>query len=306
MSPKARRSAFTLIELLVVIAIIAILIALLVPAVQKVREAAARIQCGNNLKQIGLGIHAHHDTVKYFPTGGANPWSNATFTNGNANGPKTQNASWCFQILPFIEQTAVYKMTNPEPGYRNAVIPIYNCPSRRGAYQHSAQGGRVLGDYCAVTPSEGVNGWDQFWYGDIWGTGYAPYRYRGVITRTGSAGAAITMAGIMDGTSNTMMVTEKRLDPQRYDSGDWHDDCGWGDGWDPDTVRYTGQGVGANPRPDSSAGISGYDIGSAHPTGIQAVFADGSVRSISYSVDPTIFNYLGDRMDGQVINNSTF
>ena len=99
------RLGFTLIELLVVIAIIGVLIALLLPAVQKVREAANRIQCANNLKQMGLAIHNFHDTYGYFPNQG-NTWYTGISYNqdGSPPSPKNQQAGWGFQILPFIEQ----------------------------------------------------------------------------------------------------------------------------------------------------------------------------------------------------------
>src|SRR5437868_5534167 len=134
------RSAFTLIELLVVIAIIAILIGLLVPAVQKVRAAAARAQCMNNLKQIGLAMHSFNDTYKRLPTG----WVTAN------NGSVAPNPGWSWQylILPYIEQgplfTAIGANVNMNPGTTLVVspapatavmqtaIPIYMCPSDNG------------------------------------------------------------------------------------------------------------------------------------------------------------------------------
>jgi prepilin-type N-terminal cleavage/methylation domain-containing protein/prepilin-type processing-associated H-X9-DG protein len=294
-----RRSGFTLIELLVVIAIIAILIALLVPAVQKVREAAARTQCINNLKQIGLAIQSHHDTYKIFPTAGTTPWAGPSFSGSTPQGAANQQAGWGYQILPFIEQNAIYIRTSVHPG--TSPIPIYNCPSRRGA---TLVNGRYLGDYGSVTPGDSPNSWDQFWYGNIWGVPTTA-QYRGVIVRTSTAGAPIKMANITDGTSNTIAVTEKWLDIRNYTSGDWHDDAGWSDGFDPDTVRY-----GAfQPIPDSRGspyGWDGYMVGSAHVGGVNAAFADGSVRTILYSIDLTTFNRLTDRQDGNPIPGNSF
>src|ERR1700730_12693666 len=103
------RSGFTLIELLVVIAVISIRIGLLMPAVQKVREAANRMSCTNNLHQMGLAFHNHHDSFGYFPTGGWNYYSPPTYVNGTPAGGADQQAGWAFQILPFIEAGNIWK-----------------------------------------------------------------------------------------------------------------------------------------------------------------------------------------------------
>ncbi len=278
------RSAFTLIELLVVIAIIAILIALLVPAVQKVREAAARVQCTNNLKQMGLAVHGHNDTFKFLPTGGTIPWAGPDFTAGGV--PQTgnlQGASWLYQILPFVEQKAVHLKTNPW----TFNIPIYFCPSRR---TNARQQDRFLGDYGSVTPES------DMWQGNTWGVPTGA-RYNGMIVRSQTQGSPVNLAQIVDGTSNTLLASEKQLSPANYESGDWHDDRGWSDGWDPDVVRQANQGVLQDVN-----GASGYAIGAAHSGGVQALFGDGSVRTLRYGTDPTLVVQLSHRSDGQSPN----
>src|SRR5262252_1228415 len=104
-----RRDGFTLIEVLVVIAIIAVMVGLLLPAVQKVREAANRISCQNNLKQMGLAFHMHHDQLGAFPTGGWIAYLPPNYNGGMPAVGKDQQAGWAFQILPFIEADNTWK-----------------------------------------------------------------------------------------------------------------------------------------------------------------------------------------------------
>jgi len=298
-----RRSGFTLIELLVVIAIIAILIGLLLPAVQKIREAANRMKCSNNLKQMGLAIHNYNDTNGFLPPAGFNPW-----------GPE---GSWPYHILTYIEQDNLSKQAQTGNTYNADIVryksgpSIYYCPSRRLPKPVTAQGNRWLMDYAAATPGDCAGCWDQFWAGDIWGMGWVGFTYKGMIARGGYPagggtwqGSQSTLASVTDGLSNTMTVSEKQLNPAAYFTGDWHDDAGWADGWDPDVIRYSA----FEPRSDklygtpANGGWEGYRFGSAHGSGINALFGDGSVRHIKYTVDRNLFNWLGHKSDGNAIN----
>jgi prepilin-type N-terminal cleavage/methylation domain-containing protein/prepilin-type processing-associated H-X9-DG protein len=295
MKPTRRhygRVAFTLVELLVVIAIIGILIGLLVPAVQKVREAAARISCANNLKQIAIAFHTHHDAYQCFPTGGWDWWYTPTYVNGQAVAGPGQQAGWGFQILPFIEGDNIWKggqATNDPDRIRVAVgttSRVFFCPSRRGpqtvifsnpAYFNGTPVTTALCDYAASNYEE---------------TGVVRYR---IPTR---------FADITDGTSNTLLVGDKRLNRSRLGQPQEDDDIGYSDGFDNDVVRYTNR----PPAPDYNAptGDGDWRFGSSHTGGFNAAFCDGSVHFIHYSIAPAVFAWLGNENDGQVVNGDTF
>ncbi|TWT66240.1 hypothetical protein Pla123a_47640 [Posidoniimonas polymericola] len=147
----AVRRGFTLVELLVVIAIIGVLIALLLPAVQSAREAARRSQCQNQLKQIGLAMQNHVDSLKVFPTGGISTWPQIEDYSdpGTPYTAGKQGLSWGFQLLPYLEEGSVHDISTT-PQLSGTPIEMYFCPSRRAPTQSSV--GRWLIDYAALVP----------------------------------------------------------------------------------------------------------------------------------------------------------
>jgi prepilin-type N-terminal cleavage/methylation domain-containing protein/prepilin-type processing-associated H-X9-DG protein len=281
-----RRSAFTLIELLVVIAIIAVLVGMLLPAVQKVREAAARSKCTNNLKQMGVAMHSFHDAYGRLPCGGTGWWLPPNFDAlgqpATYLSPTPQQGGWAYQILPYIEQSNVYvgggagSIAQAQINIIGAAIPIYFCPSRRppaqlpptgswygpgGTYPHGAM------DYAAS---------------NLENTGAIVYGYLGR-----------PLAQIQNkGLSNTLLVGDKRLNLQYIGQYQGDDNEGYSSGWDHDVERYTNQ----QPLPDyaASGGDGAQRFGSSHPNGFNALLCDGSVRSIRYAVDVNLFANLGN------------
>ena len=285
--PRQTRPAFTLIELLVVIAIIAILVALLVPAVQKVREAAARTQCTNNLKQIGLALHMYHDANKVLPP--AHSGGNPQF----GRPPMPDNKayiSWLARILPYVEQEALYRQINWNawPWFQHPVnetqVPIYQCPSDPRAYLVAQYGT----DKVAMTEYLAVNGVDQL-------------RFDGII----HVNSTVRMTGIVDGASNTLLVGER---PPSTDLiyGWWFAGSG-----PPPYFGTTDICLGVNElkNPPNPAPRDVYRPGdindptndhmwhfwSLHPGGSNFLFGDGSVRFVSYGAGQSVMNAAASR-----------
>jgi prepilin-type N-terminal cleavage/methylation domain-containing protein/prepilin-type processing-associated H-X9-DG protein len=323
--PRSRRSrGFTLIELLVVIAIIAVLIGLLLPAVQKVREAAARMQCSNNLKQIGLGLHNHNDSKGTLPPGG--------MYHGVCCTPPTYT-TWAVEILPYIEQENLYKQyrqneVNVSPA-NNAVgqqrVKTFECPScgLAGRLAVPASGPRPagqqwrFGSYRAVSGklnlTIGHGNWDgfepQLWPGNIMDRAYRSLLHATSHSYNGVPAANVTMSGqhisvlggperlidCRDGLSNTLMVGEYTSSTTITRATFWaYSYASYNQSSVGAESRLFGLPYGANANDRTgcwgSPGLYGDQsckraFNSEHIRGANFAMGDGSVRFISYDVD---------------------
>jgi prepilin-type N-terminal cleavage/methylation domain-containing protein/prepilin-type processing-associated H-X9-DG protein len=303
-SRRCVRLGLTLVELLVVIAIIAILIGLLAPAVQRVREAASRVQCQNNLKQLGLAFHNHHDAYKAFAMGGEQAPTTRTWMPELTFAPvpgqvpgilENQYWGWAYQILPFVENENLWR--EPDNSVVEATpLAIYFCPSRRAPMVIRPEAGGVdpLSNARAMLDYGGNGGTD--------GEDNIGFGRDGVVVRR-QAGR-VSFASVIDGTSNTLLVGEKRMNVGRLGTFQHDDNEGWTSGWDWDAIRWGNEKPAPDHRDNQILGCNGF--GSSHPSGFNAVFCDGSVRTISYAVDHEMFRRACIRNDGHVIDLGGF
>jgi prepilin-type N-terminal cleavage/methylation domain-containing protein/prepilin-type processing-associated H-X9-DG protein len=295
MAARNRDSAFTLIELLVVIAILSILVGLLMSAVQKVRAAAARIQCQNTAKQLGLALHQYHDTRHTLPPG-QRSWGNPD---------RMPSSGWCVSVLPYLQQSAlagqaeVAYRTNPAPfspphPNLSTVVPAFLCPTDPRVF--TAQVSRRTNNLVAFTSYLGVAGLDA------------------VSTRDGVLyqNSATRFIDVTDGTSNTLLLGE-RPPSADFQFGWWY--AGAGQLFtgsadlvlgarEPNRLPITSGSV-CGPGRYSFTAATGFDdpcgmfhFWSPHTGGANFVFVDGSVRILSYAADP-LMPALASRAGGE-------
>jgi prepilin-type N-terminal cleavage/methylation domain-containing protein/prepilin-type processing-associated H-X9-DG protein len=330
---RPSRSGFTLVELLVVIAIIGVLVSLLLPAVQAAREAARRMQCGNNLKQLGLGMHNYHDTHRAFPM--------AYFVSI----PPLNIQNWGSAVLPYIEQQNLYDMLDTrvpaafEMGPVGAAnvqvistpLAVYQCPSAPGGSSRVYDGGIPAGalpglpqlswraapsDYCVPTGVLGV--YSNLAYANFPG-GSGGNRHGALQVHTpGGSNRNSRMADILDGTSNTFLLGERTGGGDIYakrsmisapdqlrqvNGGGWGDALN-GEHWLGGTLM-SGTTVPPQQGPCgiNCSNLRGYGFHSFHPGGCHFLMVDGSVQFISESA--AAFSVAGriTRQKGEIVSD---
>jgi len=326
---NSRHSGFTIIELLVVIFVIALLVSLILPAVQGAREAARRMQCSNNLKQLGLAVHSYHSTHRVFPPSelnsagstGCDPGEIAVEDNPSAC---TDYESWTVLCLPFMEQPALaatYDYESPWSSLKNreaisTPLPIFNCPATPGSDRVDRF--HVVG--AAATDYGSVNRVAKGVFSNVFGVPIPSQASRqGALAEY----QANRPSQITDGMSNTLMLSECAARPEAYVQGHQMTDAQFGAYTDDEIVRHGSQlvaddGIGwADPdagfhvkgvMPDGVTvygpvfvnGINSGETYSFHSGGAQTLMSDGSVHFLSEHIDGWVYVSLCTRAGGEI------
>jgi prepilin-type N-terminal cleavage/methylation domain-containing protein/prepilin-type processing-associated H-X9-DG protein len=332
--PKPVRRGFTLIELLVVIAIIGVLFGLLLPAVQKVREAANRGKCANNLKQMGIALHHYHDSYQIFPPAKINSGSAGIYTMSNSfypDKPYIYNHTGFVLLLPYLEQENLYRTydfdypssnSNWEggtlangginPGNAEVVgtrIAIYECPSDLPPTVENEPG---EGPYARTNARRSNYLFSCGSTNDYTATYSLGRNYQGAFGTNGAA----RMGAILDGTSNTIAIGESKQEHTYAGYGPY-----WGAGTHTAVQGYTGTVWSDMLPPDGfnvnypwGRVVDGYTdrrgrlqyawgFGSWHPGGANFLFCDGSVRFIQDTIGFPLFEALNTVNGGEVVTN---
>ena len=332
-----KTAAFSLVELLVAITIIGALLALLLPAVQAAREAARRLQCGNNVKQLALAAINHESAIGFFPTGG---WTRAWLGHPDRGFDKRQPGGWIYNVLPFIEQQSLHDLgasggnvTIQDANATRCATPLagLNCPSRRPAALYGLAYGiqfrLTSGLITQLARNDyAMNGGDyvQWRYDnhsplDLAAGDDPNFAWDDMSKQTGICyqRSQVKMADIIDGAGNTFLIGEKYINCDHYTDGkDLGDNDTMYCGDDLNLLRWTGIDgtVGTSttnnlPRQDDSALGTGNNVqwfGSAHANVFNMSFCDGSIRGVSYLIDGEVYRRLGNRKDGLPVNGGRF
>ncbi|MEX2121698.1 MAG: DUF1559 domain-containing protein [Pirellulales bacterium] len=311
------RRGFTLIELLVVISIIGMLMALLLPAIQMAREAGRRTTCKNNLRQLGFAMLSHESAWRRFPSGG---WGYLWYGDPDRGTGRAQPGGWTYNLLPYIERRDLAVMGKGKSlpkkyaaiaQVNQSVLAVFHCPTRRrpelGAFNPAVPPLNADFSSAVAKTDYAANAGDKFLHShfgpvDLAQGDSTSYAWPDFSEATGIVymRSEVRMASVIDGSGYTYMIGEKHVSDPGFDTGD---DQGIHVGYDWDTCRWAA--LGWTPREDGGP-VAAEHFGSAHVDVCQFVFCDGSVREISFDIEPEIHQWLGNRRDRQIFSDDRF